>query len=662
MMTGENRRRTLRRWLLAGLSLLLISFGLYAWQLLSLTRGLKGSLDELQRIAFSDPARMDLAQMESLLDRSHEQARQLRSWMKPLTTISDHLGWMPSIGPTLASGGPLLDYAVGLTGAGQELLSSFTPLWQEDETQMSGLPMGEKLYRTLKSAELQLHAAQAALDQALAARGRFDPAALPDALGKPLEKVDPLLPIAARGVSLLPALPELLGDSSPQTYLLLAQNEHELRATGGFISGVGTLTLEQGAILQWDIDDSYAVDNPSVVYPPPPEPIQDYMLGGQWMMRDANWSPDFPTSAAKAVELYRLSTGKDVRGVIAFNQAALTRLLAVIGPVRLTDYPEPISSHNLLDYMLQARGTVPTDGVTPEWWRHRKDFMRLLGAAMLERVQTASDRHTIISLVQAVFELMEQKHLLIWVQDEQIMGLLPEFGLGGSLKPGPGDALLVIDTNMGFNKVDSMVERRWHYRVDLRDPHASRAELLLTYANTVQADVPCMHEATYGNGSYGDMQRRCYWDFVRVYAAPGASLTSGQLPPTPADWLLRGEPDAGIWSQDSGAAGMTVFSGFFVLPTSEQATLKLSYRLPDGILTDGEKDGMAYHLRLIKQSGTEGVPIQVQVQAPLGFSVIHNTLWETSSNGTALWRGRLTTDIDLTLEFQAEDHQPGKAK
>ncbi|MFM7172094.1 MAG: DUF4012 domain-containing protein, partial [Caldilinea sp.] len=67
-----------------------------------------------------------------------------------------------------------------------------------------------------------------------------------------------------------PELPRLLGMEQPQSYLVLVQNNHELRGTGGFISAVGRLTLDRGKVTDLDFVDSYALYRSDGLYPPPP--------------------------------------------------------------------------------------------------------------------------------------------------------------------------------------------------------------------------------------------------------------------------------------------------------------------------------------------------------------------------------------------------------
>ncbi|MCB0107011.1 MAG: DUF4012 domain-containing protein, partial [Caldilineaceae bacterium] len=76
-------------------------------------------------------------------------------------------------------------------------------------------------------------------------------------LARQLVAIEPLLPSLYLGTSLLPQLPELTGVHGPRTYLLVVQNSDELRATGGFISALGVITLEQGRLANLEFVDSY---------------------------------------------------------------------------------------------------------------------------------------------------------------------------------------------------------------------------------------------------------------------------------------------------------------------------------------------------------------------------------------------------------------------
>ncbi|HEV2126702.1 MAG TPA: DUF4012 domain-containing protein, partial [Chloroflexota bacterium] len=83
---------------------------------------------------------------------------------------------------------------------------------------------------------------------------------------------------------LAPVFPELanrlLGGDRPRTYILVGQNNDEVRATGGYWGTFGLLTVAEGRVINTDVRSSDLWDNPSVPKLPAPEPLQKYMNFG----------------------------------------------------------------------------------------------------------------------------------------------------------------------------------------------------------------------------------------------------------------------------------------------------------------------------------------------------------------------------------------------
>jgi len=90
---------------------------------------------------------------------------------------------------------------------------------------------------------------------------------------------------------------KILGHDNPKQYLLIFQNNSEIRSTGGFIGTYGLLTIDQGAIKSLFVDGIFNVDGQLHEKIIPPRPIQK--ISTAWSMHDANWFADFPTSAQK---------------------------------------------------------------------------------------------------------------------------------------------------------------------------------------------------------------------------------------------------------------------------------------------------------------------------------------------------------------------------
>ncbi len=263
----------------------------------------------------------------------------IRNDLSPFFPLFNFLKWLPGVGPSLGQIDPLITYADSLAGAGNAILTGLEPFLSTLPDGQADRSLPELLTSTLQDGQPQFREAGQLIDDAAAARQEIKLELLPSPVRELFDKVDRRFGQLQSGIQALQVAPALLGAGQPQAYLVLAQNRDELRATGGFISGVGQVVLDNGAVTQFDLVDSYQIDDFTKDYPKPPEALHRFMLADYWVTRDANWSPDFPASAQAAQALYTLSTGDETQGVIAFNQLALKRILEIIGPV-------PIPGHD----------------------------------------------------------------------------------------------------------------------------------------------------------------------------------------------------------------------------------------------------------------------------------------------------------------------------
>jgi hypothetical protein len=219
------------------------------------------------------------------------------------------------------------------------------------------------------------------------------------------------LSIGAVGARLGPSLPWLLGMDAPRTYLVLVQNNHELRSTGGFIAAVGRVSVEGGRLQGFDFQDSYELYSDTGVYPPAPRPMQEHMRIPLLVMRDANWSPDFPTTAEVARSLYAQETGTQVDGVFTIDLNAVKHLIGALGSLEVPGAEEPITGANIEQQVIrfweQPVGADKTiaEGMNMEWFGQRKDFIPAIAKAALDKVQGGeADYGALLSAVQGALD------------------------------------------------------------------------------------------------------------------------------------------------------------------------------------------------------------------------------------------------------------------
>ncbi len=500
-------------------------------------------------------------------------------------------GWVPGIGGDLAA-------LPHLANAAQNALDGGALLYGEVKLAVAALPDGAgamlaALATRTPGDPQALRQAEEALRRASEAWGRVDTRRLSPRLARFVPLVNRALPVLAAAPDLLRAAPELLGADGPRRYLILAQNSDEIRATGGFISGVGIVEVNRGEITSVTFADSYSVMDLTKPHPIPPVALETHMWAQILLLRDANWWADFPTSARKAWELYEQDTGKKVHGVVAIDTPALQLLVAAADPIRLEEYNDTITADNLLEriqhYWASPVGGPDIASNDPQWWKLRKNFMGVLAKSVIERLMKHTGDLDMAEVAQTTLRLLNERHLLLFLPPVQ--DALHRQKWDGAIVPAQGDYLFVVDSNVGFNKVNPMIRQSITYTVNLAD---ATALLQIGYAHGSQARLDvCVHESRYGD-TYQDMMDRCYWDYVRVFAPAGAEL------------LAREGLEDGDLAESE--AGLAVWDGLLVLKPGEAQEVTFRYRLPASVAQS------AYRLYVQKQPGTWGIPLRVVIR------------------------------------------------
>lgn len=507
---------------------------------------------------------------------------------------------IPAIGPTLAAVPNLID--IGREGMG--MVATLLDIVAQQTETSGDLPVPDLLMVAMQEQPQRfadLSERMGIIEQSLDA---IPAPALIGPLRTPVAQGQAAAELARAGLTMAPSVPTLLGFDAPQTYLLLVQNNQELRATGGFISAVGTVTLNRARPENLALDDSYSVSRDDVDHPLAPRPLQEHMGIELIFLRDANWSPDFPTSAQLAQSLYAQDAGTLVDGVIALDLHAVEHLVGALGTLQVPGSNEQVTAENLItqlqsfwDKPIGTDDTIESAG--SEWLHQRKDFMPILAKAALRRIESGDVNP--LALAAGLHAALDVRGLQVWFDDAAAAAHLAALGWDGGLRTtNTSDFVALVDTNMGYNKVDAVLERTLDYTVTWPDgPDApAQATLRATYRHPLEvADPMCEASSEYGD-SYTDMIERCYFDYVRLYVPAGSQLLD-----------LDGV-QTGTVATHGGEADTQVFAGYFVLEPGNSHTVTFTYRLPDHITP------ATYSLGVQRQAGSGDLPITLTLQPP----------------------------------------------
>jgi hypothetical protein len=341
-----------------------------------------------------------------------------------------------------------------------------------------------------------------------------------------------------------------------------------------------------------------------------------------------------------------------VDGVLALDQQALRLFVAALQPLEVEEYPEPITSENLVRAVRES-WAPSEEGPTEEWKRHRKDFLGRLLTAVVFKFQDQPGRADLAALGWAALQALEQRHVFVYLP-ERAPEVIHQAGWDGRVRDAPGDYLMVVDANVGFNKADPYVTESLSYTVDLRDTSRPQAELALVHRHTgPDTGLPCQHGSR-PEPAYERMMQRCYWDYVRAYVPQDSRLLDATPHPIPGSLLLRGEEWPGEAEVLPDELGKAVFASFLVLAPQEQAETRFVYDLPPGVV-EREGDTWRYGLTIQKQGGTDSNPVTVVLRLPTGIELVAVSPPPSRYDGNRLlYELRLQTDLELSVDWKKE--------
>jgi hypothetical protein len=408
-------------------------------------------------------------------------------------------------------------------------------------------------------------------------------------------------------------LPVLLGADTPRTFLILMQNSDELRPSGGYINAAGHIVFDQGRIVDFVMQDSYAVDRLTEEYPYPPDPLYQYMAAEYWVLRDAGWSPDFPATASTAIQLYALGQHVAADGVIALDQQALAYLLSAFDSVQVDG--EYVTGDNVIELMRRHWAPDVGQQLDKEWWLQRKSFMVELADTMRNTLEQGAAHTDLPTLAGALRRALDEKHLLIYVREPGAADFLANRKWSGALQAVQSDYLMAVDANVGFNKASAVVERQITYRVAVAEDGSTLAHATLVYQHRAQNPIETCSKGPGYDPIYEQNMARCYWNYVRLVVPSGATLLRGPQVVVGGEYLLRGQPTTGEIDTAPLGPDKVSWGQLFLLAPGERLVLDYVYTLPPGTARR-LGDAWTYKLYLQKQPGTGKPAVEVIVTLP----------------------------------------------
>ncbi len=443
--------------------------------------------------------------------------------------------------------------------------------------------------QTLDKISPDLEKVEVDMDEAQKELGQIDEKRYPQTLGgknirsKIVEiksAVSESAQLLSQAKPLIKLLPDLLGNPNAKTYMVLFQNDAELRPTGGFMTAYAFLRVTKGKIEPLSSFDIYDLDARFNKKVPAPEAIKKYLNETYLNLRNSNMSPDYKVSMDLFYKYYRDIPGfPKPDGIIAIDTRFPVELLKVIGPIGVGGWgnfsakDDPACDCPQVVYALEQIADRPISGT-------RVARKAVLGPLMHSMMANAmgSPKHTWPKLINVVLDSIKQKHLLFYFMEDKTQKVAEDFNAAGRIQPYAFDYLHVNDANLGGAKSDMYIIREVEQDIEMVGTTVTKT-VSLSYNNprkgsncNLEAGQLCL------NGVYRD--------YVRLLVPKGSKLIS----------VVGSE----VKEQVSEDLDKTVFEAFFTMRPESQSKIVFKYELPP-------MDLSTYKLMIQKQPGLPAI-------------------------------------------------------
>ncbi|MFA6296659.1 MAG: DUF4012 domain-containing protein [Patescibacteria group bacterium] len=575
-------------------------------------------------------------------DRFLNAQKDLNQYGEVLTSV---LKIMPGAS-AVRSGDNLLSAGANLSQAGEYLSSAVTPF--NDLGSFISLPSDENsnnqkttLTELLSEATNNLNLAIGKLDAANSDLKNVKVSDLPSDVAPKIATIKDNLPTISSDLKTLTSYSDnflqMLGHKGAKRYLVLFENNRELRPTGGFMGTYALVDIDSGKIKNIKIEGPYNLDGNLMEKIIAPEPLR--LIQVKLFLRDSNWFLDFPMSAKKVMSMYEKSGGPTVDGVFTVTGNVMEALLGVTGEIDMPEYGTAVNADNFFD---KTQFEVEYDYDKQE--NEPKKFLADLFPVFLDRLSNLS-KDKWLETANVMYKMLDQKDIMMYFNDEKLENFVKEFNWTGEIKNPSKDYLSTVITNIGGGKTDDVIDQNIFHEAEIQDDGSVIDTITVTRIH---------------NGDPNDMWTSVKnMAYMRFYVPLGSEMIEargfdkefwGVLRPleegSNPDPLISNienntkvNNENGIRIMEEG--GKTVFANWIGIECGQAKTMVIKYRLPFKVQKTGQDAATSYAMFFQKQPGTKAFETTSILKYPIDYYVN----WKYSSDN-------MLTEVSDGLQYR----------
>ncbi len=311
---------------------------------------------------------------------------------------------------------------------------------------------------------------------------------------------------------LSPLLADLLAVDEKKNYFMLLQDDQELRPTGGFLQAVAHLVIENGKIIDYQVYTVSSIDQRVLGKLNAPPEIETFLGESRLHLRDANWDPDFSSSAKNISWFLREGLSQQVDGLIAINYSQVRQLLVELGNLSVEGYEDTVNAQNLYS-RLEKYAIEDKEQLLDQ------NFHSALLNSLIGGLSQANDQE-VGGVLSTFYQSLKDRQTLLYFEDPKLSGVVAQLGWAGSMiqpecpsnfaNSCKTDYIYQVESNIGINKINKYINSGVNHIVTIN-------ENSVTHRRQIRYDNKS-HSKIWPFGSYKT--------YIRFYLNPEVQLLS----------------------------------------------------------------------------------------------------------------------------------------
>ncbi len=263
---------------------------------------------------------------------------------------------------------------------------------------------------------------------------------------------------------------DLLGRNEPAQFLIMFSTPAEARGAGGFIGNWALISATDGRIT---IEEQFRTKELNALLAETEATLiadADYLdrygrFAIERHIQDVAISPDFPSVAPVAADLFAQATGNTVDAVLSIDPFVIQKLLQFSGPLERSDDRLLTGGNAARELLVDQYIDFGDDEASRE-----TELSELTTSVLSSILETPPDP---IAFATEMAPLAEQQRISLWIASDTDGSIAERLGLDGAFPVVDHDLLSIVHQNAGQNKIDSFLQRDVSISTTL-DPSNSR--------------------------------------------------------------------------------------------------------------------------------------------------------------------------------------------